>query len=370
MLAGECADFIVSASSPSPFIIFSLPRSRTTWLSKFLSYGQWHCGHDELRHMRGLDDVKSWLAQPFTGSVETAAAPWWRLLKKYRPDVRMLVIRRSVEDVVGSLMRLELGFDRAEMTKLMRSLDAKLAQIERRMDAPSVRFEDLNDIRYCSAIFQFCLDRPFDKEATWRYAQLRDQNIQCSMSALIRYAAAFRPQMEKMKATAKHVSLADFARRPSREPDALTIQEEPFEQFLKDGAALFGDHSVVVGEHPDSFQSKNIPLFRALASVGNLQVVTARSNGRMFGYLVTVLSASLEAADRNSAVHIPVYASPEFPGLGMKLQRYALATLIEKKGRNEIWGRAGSRGSGDRMGAMYRRLGFVPDGELYRLMVD
>ena len=29
------------------FIVFAMPRSRSYWLSRFLSYEGWHCGHEE-----------------------------------------------------------------------------------------------------------------------------------------------------------------------------------------------------------------------------------------------------------------------------------------------------------------------------------
>ena len=50
----------------------------------------------------------------------------------------------------------------------------------------------------------------------------------------------------------------------------------------------------------------------------------------------------------------------------MKLQRAAIETL-QARGVNEVFFRAGVRGSGPRMGAMYRRLGAADDGQLYKL---
>jgi hypothetical protein len=97
---------------PPPFVVFSLPRCRTKWLSVFLQYGPWSVGHDELRHARSLDDVTSWLSQPCTGTVETAASPFWRLLPA---GVRVVTVRRDVWDVVGSLFRAGLEFDPAVM---------------------------------------------------------------------------------------------------------------------------------------------------------------------------------------------------------------------------------------------------------------
>ena len=74
----------VTASPPS-FVVLAMPRSRTKWLSQFLSYGPWQVGHDEIRHCRSMDDVAAWLSQPFTGTIETAArAAFWRLLPARR----------------------------------------------------------------------------------------------------------------------------------------------------------------------------------------------------------------------------------------------------------------------------------------------
>ena len=56
--------------NPPPFLVLALPRSRTFWLSRFLAFGGWDCGHDQLRFMRGMEDVKAWLGTPCFGSVE------------------------------------------------------------------------------------------------------------------------------------------------------------------------------------------------------------------------------------------------------------------------------------------------------------
>lgn len=348
----------------APFIVLALPRSRTTWLSRFLSYRDWHCGHEELRHMRGLDDVRSWLAQEKTGTAETSAAPWWRMIAKYRPDIRVLVVRRPVAEVVDSLMALGLFRDRDVMAKAMARLDAKLSQAERRMpNVLSVRFENLKCEATCARAFEHCLGLPHDA-AWWR--GLASVNIQCSMQALIRYAAANMPQLTRLASIAKQEILTDLACHPVEAPDGMTFQQDTFEDFYRDGQRLFASHLAQVGESPDAFSKKNLDLMRRLDGLGNMQIVTARSNGRMFGYLMTVLSPSLESPDLRSAIHTTFFASPDVPGLGLKLQRHALAALRER-GLDEVWWRAGPRGDGPRMGTLYRRLGASPDGEIYRL---
>ncbi len=341
----------------TPFIIYALPRSRTFWLSRFLSYNDWNCGHDELRHARSMDDVKAWFSQPNTGTVETSAAPWWRLVPA---DVRTITIRRPVADVVESLARL--GFEQNVMLPLMKRLDRKLDQIERRVPGVlSVRFADLENEGACRELFEHCLPYPHDPE--W-WAEFAGMNLQVSMSSLVRYMAAYRPQMEKLAKIAKHRTIAGMTR--TRMIDCVTIQEEPFDDAMRDGAHLFEAHCVAVGEAPDNWKNKNTDLMRELYQMGRLFVTTARSNGRLFGYLQTMIGPSLESPHEQSAINLLFYADTSFPGLGLKLQHAAVDGL-KRRGVDEAFFRAGIRGSGPRLDVLYRRMGAEQFGQLYRL---
>jgi hypothetical protein len=341
------------------FIVYGLPRSRTFWLSRFLSYGEWHCGHDELRHLRTMDDVKSWFSQTNTGTVETAAAPWWRLVPQ---GVRVVTVRRNPADVVESLVRL--GFDRAAMVAQIKKLDAKLDQIEKRVPGVlSVRFDDLSDERTAASVFEHCL--PYRHDPDW-LAVLAPMNMQINMAPIVRYCAAFKPQMDKLAAQAKWHIQAGFARKPIRDQDdGLTIAEEDCETFYRDSKQLFAEHLVVTDQVPDE-TIKNIDLMRKLSQSGNLQVVTARCNGRIFGYQMAMISESLDAPGKIEAVHLSLFASKEFPGMGLKLQR-ASVEVLRSKGVDEVFFRAGTRGAGPRLGVAYRRLGAVDYGQLYSL---
>lgn len=350
-------------SENPPFVIFSLPRCRTAWLSRFLSYGGWECGHDQLRHMRSMDDIKSWLSQPFTGTVETAGAPFWRILHQVRPDTKVVVIRSDIERVLDSLECVGMQFDRASMRNWMRKLDAKLDQIEHRFPgAISVRFEDLAKEDVCAQLFEHCL--PYKHDHAW-WAAADATNVQINFPAMVRYCDAHRPQLEKLRLTARHISLAMMA-RPVDEPEGVTIQQESFDDFYRDGQKLFAEHLVQVGESPANYVKKNVQLMRKLDELGWMQITTARSNGRMFGYLMAVLSPSLESEDRTSAIHTTFFASKEFRGLGMKLQRASIESL-RAKGVDEVFFRSGVRGDGPRMSSLYRRIGAEEFGELFKL---
>lgn len=192
-----------------PFVILALPRSRTAWLSHFLSYGPWVCGHEELRHCRSLEDVKSWLDMPFTGTCETAAAPYWRTLLKVRPDVRVVVVRRDVEGPVQSFLKLPgTQWDEVALRAQLKKLDHKLDQIVKRVpNVLEVPFEALTDEATCARLFEFCLNQPHDSQ---RWHQLAPMNIQCNMVSILRYFGAHLPQLQKFADQVKQDTLHDL----------------------------------------------------------------------------------------------------------------------------------------------------------------
>jgi GNAT superfamily N-acetyltransferase len=350
----------------APFVIFALPRSRTYWLSRFLTIGDWQCGHDELLHCRSLDDVRSWLSQPCTGTVETLGAPFWRLLLKLAPDVRIVTVRRPIAEVAGSLARAGLTFDPAEMTRLLQRLDRKLDQIEKRIPGVlRVNYADLMRWETCARLFEHCLPYYHDQD---RWAALARQNLQISLPMLRRYCEAYAPQLDKLAKVAKHRSLTTMIPEQA-EIEGVTFQTEPFADFYRDAKGCFAEHLVQTEQAPDDHARKNLALFQAIDEVGGLQVITARSNGRMFGYLVSVVAPSLDSPDITSAEHTIFFASSAIRGLGMKLQREALKTLRER-GVNNVIFRAGHRGSGPRLGTFYRRLGAEEFGQMYRLELN
>ena len=350
-----------------PFVVFSLPRSRSAWLSRFLTYGEWMCGHEELRHMRSLDDVQAWFSQPNIGTAETAGAPWWRLLERFAPDARVLVVRRPRDEVAESLLNLHgTQFDRDKLDAILLKLDRSLDQIEARLpNVLSVSFDSLNEEDTCAAVFEHCLQQPHDP-AHW--AQMAPVNIQISMPALMRHYAAYAPAMDKLASIAKHETIAAMEPEVNEPPEGITFQTEDFDSWVQDADKLFDEHLVQVGETPGNWQNKNLPLMRGLDNVGAMQIMTARCNGRMFGYLMTIISPSLVSPDILTATNTTFFASPEFPGLGLKLQREAIKEL-KNKGVDEVFFEAGKRGSGPRISMLYKRLGAQDHGISYRLQL-
>jgi hypothetical protein len=294
--------------------------------------------------------------------VETAAAPFWRLLRAYSPDARIVTVHRPVAAVAASLRAAGMVFEDAMMLPVLEHHEAKLRQIETRLPGVlSVQYHELADEAVCARIFEHCTGLPHD-HGWWH--QIAGVNLQVSVPHMMRYFMAHAQQLDKLTKQAKHRTMTLFA-RPT-EIDGVTFQCEPFRQFYADAKLLFHEHLTQTEQSPEDHAQKNIELLERLDDMGALQVLTSRSNGRLFGYLMSVIGPSLDERDRQMAFHTIFFASPLIRNLGMKLQRAALAAL-QARGVAEVQMRAGHRGSGPRLGTFYRRLGAEEFGQLYRL---
>jgi hypothetical protein len=358
-------------SSHPPYLILALPRSRTYWLSQFLSYADWACGHEEAIRMRGLDDVKSWLAQPSTGTVETCAAPYWRMLRHFCPGLRLITVRRPVEQVVESMLATGASPPREVLLRRMRRLDAKLDQIEHRVEGVlRVDYADLAGEATCAKLFQHCL--PYEHNTAW-WKHMQGVNLQINMAAMARYMQANIKQLFRLDSLCTQESRQQLHRAMPRETlDGITFQEQPMLSFLQEAEQLLAEHGLAVGEASNALWDKNLPLLYQLDSAGVLQIVTAKSNGRMLGYLVSALAPSVEdpTGERWTASQSFFFVSPDAPGIGLRLQRASLDGLRKRRPKWEILQRAGVRGAGERLSVLYRRMGAKPYGELFQFRLE
>lgn len=351
-----------------PFIIFALPRSRTYWLSRFLTHGAWTCWHEQFPRFRAIDDVKAWFSQNNTGASETTGAPHWRTILDLRPDIRVLVIRRPVDEVMDSLMRIDLegvcAFDAGKMRAEMERLDRKLDQIERRIpNALSVRFADLASPIVCARLWRHCRgdEMPYD-----RWAGMDQRNLQVSVPAQMRYMLANASAIARLTKTLEHRALAKLAWRPPTGRDDIVMQRESTEDWYRDGKHLLREHSIELGEGPDGYEKKNWKLMHMMDKLGCMRVTTARCNGRMIAYHAAIVSPAMDDATLTSSLDVSIFASKDFPGVGRRLQRFAWAALRES-GVGALDLRAGVNADGERMSAVYKRAGAVHIGRVYRL---
>ena len=185
----------------NPFIVYALPRSRTAWLSAFLTYGDWTCDHEQAIFMRSIEDVKTFFDRPHHGTVETAAAQGWHILHHHIPELKALVIRRPVEEVVDSMLHAEVGpykYDEDKLRKAMTYGNRMLGQVANALDLPVVDYADLESESTCRGIFEYCLNTEFDRN---HFQRLHGQHIEADIPAYIRYYHENQVEISKFKST-------------------------------------------------------------------------------------------------------------------------------------------------------------------------
>lgn len=252
------------------------------------------------------------------------------------------------------------------LSSILAYLDAKLTQVSRRREVVSVGYAELDSAEGAARVFEHALQLPFD--FGW-WETLRRVKIEESFATFERYGVAYGPQLRKMAGLAKGAMLHDLSLRERVGFEGMEFCEETLVEFLANTSEEFRHHAYLVGEPPDAWRKKNLALLAKLSDAGALQIIAARCNGRAFGYLMTELMESREAPGRAVAVETLFFASEDVPGLGMKLQRETLKRLRERS-VSEVWFRDGTRGSGGRLGSMYRRLGASPAGMVWKLDLE
>lgn len=170
------------------FIVHGLARSRTAWLSRFLTYKDHACYHELAITMRSPEDYKKLFSSPNTGSSETGAAQGWWLLKYYKPEIKTVVVFRPIKEVVDSLLDVDLSgvahYDKPSLVKHLEYGQRCLDKISNDPDTLSVHFKDLIKMETCQKIFEHCLPYKFDIK--W-WGALKNQNIQVSVQDKLKY---------------------------------------------------------------------------------------------------------------------------------------------------------------------------------------
>lgn len=178
-----------------PFVILSLPRSRSAWTAFYLSYGTKRCGHDTAIDCRSIGDFVSRF-QTLDGTAETGAVLGIDAIKALIPNVKLLLIRRPIAEVQASLLAHGIIAAAGDLE----AKDAALEALERE-GIPSVTFDQLRKIEPCRFVFEYCLRLPFDLDWWLRVSQV---NIQVNIPERLAVASANRTNIEAMKAEAIH----------------------------------------------------------------------------------------------------------------------------------------------------------------------
>lgn len=178
-----------------PFVIYALPRSRTAWLSRFLTCDPWQCHHDLVTDLYSIEELLACLKKPYTGTVETGMIRGFRVVRHLIPDIRTVIIKRPIEEVRRSLAKF--GIAGAETDKTLEYQDAMLDEASKCPGTITVSYQELNSVIACRTIFAYCLGQQMID--TWWYL-LKDKNIQVDMPERMKKLQENYAKMEVLKA--------------------------------------------------------------------------------------------------------------------------------------------------------------------------
>lgn len=177
----------------SPFLILSLPRSRSAWLSVFLGGAGRPVGHDIGIECDTPDIFAERLNTELAGTCETGAAFAWPLIRRLVPGLRTIVVWRNPIEVANSLERF--GF-RDQLPEML-NRTAFLRSVATQDGVMSVNFGALALRTTCRAVYEFATQAPFDVEA---WARLDAMNIQVDMRRRIDRLIERGPAISRLKA--------------------------------------------------------------------------------------------------------------------------------------------------------------------------
>jgi hypothetical protein len=177
----------------SPFIVFSLPRSRSAWLTHFLSYPPKRVGHDVIVYCNHVTDFIKMFSSGMDGTCETATVLGHRLIRHLLPQVKFAVVRRPLAEVVASLAAFGLSAPSGELE----ARDAMLDQVEALPGTLALKYDELDSPDFCRRLFEFC-HPDVDFEVEW-WAQCSRFNIQVEMGKQVALLQERQPFLARLR---------------------------------------------------------------------------------------------------------------------------------------------------------------------------
>lgn len=334
-----------------PFIIYALPRSRTTWLARFLSYGSWTCHHDAAGEVDTLAGLAERLRQPHVGMCETALGFASRALYRLVQHARVLVVRRPREAIRDSIRRQGYVMPDGYYEREERALD----MAARIPGAVTVTFDELATPAGAARAFEHCLQQPFD--VAW-WERRAGQNIQTDFAMSVQLGRNRAPLLAAMRAEAEQVM------------EMPTVQNESWDRFFADAQPLFLEHRAEAGPSERIGYNPDFDLAARAYKLGFLQITTARTReGVLVGYLLCQIERHLEDRDTLRGIQIPFFVRKSYRGL-LPLKMHAhMRESLAARGVKLLTVRSGVRGVGGRQDALFRYLRAKPDGHMYMLPI-
>lgn len=150
------------------FFVLAVPRSRTHWLSHFLTTPTCQVAHEDCYKYSSIDEM---LQNMPDGIVDTALIIAWKELKG-----KIVIIDRDIEDCIKSGLIRCSQFDGHDPEKTKRTFYGLRKILEEAMLVhPVVKFEDLSNEEVCKSLFEYLTEEEFDAE---RWRAMNSVNLQ------------------------------------------------------------------------------------------------------------------------------------------------------------------------------------------------
>lgn len=156
------------------FIILASPRSRTAWLSTWLSDQGHVCHHDLLAKVDDPLTLKDQLGFD-NGTIETAGGSYYRTLFQLFPRARFLIVRRAEREIALSLQRHGVSLATAHLS--LNALCEAEAWLRPRTNLMCVDFKDLSDERTLDSLWSHLRGGLHDLNRTRRLVKMRIERI-------------------------------------------------------------------------------------------------------------------------------------------------------------------------------------------------
>ena len=146
-----------------PFFILGTPRSRSAWLSEFLSTPDRPCVHEPSQRFRGKSDFEALLANPRAAAADACMMTFrWREIAA--SGARIVVVRRPLADVYESIDRA--GLNTPKMWLALDRLGAEIQTLTRMASCMVVPFISMERKEVCEDIYAYCHGVPLP-EGRW-----------------------------------------------------------------------------------------------------------------------------------------------------------------------------------------------------------
>lgn len=187
------------------FIIYSLPRSRSTWMQLWLHHKDGlSIGHDLAMTCYHWEQFIGLYDQGLTGTCETGAIVGWRLLRHCKPDVKTAVVFRDVAEVDASLRKFDI-YARDDLVE-RRAMLEEVASLD---GVYSLDWKELSEVNAVKKLWEFIFeDDSFDED---RHSQMCGINAQVNVPDIMAYLHNSAERISGMK-NAVQVSLANLAK--------------------------------------------------------------------------------------------------------------------------------------------------------------